>query len=236
MPKLLIFLILSPFVRVAGQLPDTLNISAGQSADSLINMYFAAQKGNSPLYNGRQFYSYSSSIQGHPFYNVTKWSNGAVLYDGLWYHNIPLLYDISRDELIVNHPSSIPAVLFSERVSQFIINGEVFVYLREDKKGIIQKGFYQLLQDGKAVLYKKSFKLLEEKIEDRQLIRQFVLTEKFFVWKNEEYRPVKRQKDLLDILKDKGQELNQYKNQHNLRYKGNAEKFIVSLTQYYNQL
>lgn len=236
MQRLLFFYLFFPSIGAAGQLPDSLSRDFGEAKDSLASIYYTAQKENSPLYNGRQFYSYSSSILGHAFYRSGEWEKGSVLYDGLWYHDIPMLYDVYRDELVISHPNLIPVILFSERVSQFVIKGEEFVYLRENENEIAGKGFYQVLKHGKAVVYKKSFKLLDEKIEGQQIQREFFLKEQFFVRMNNVYYRIKRQQDLLNVFKDKNREVNQYKNQLKLKYKGNAEKFIVSVAQYYNQL
>ena len=35
------------------------------------------------------------------FIHRDSWQNGSILYDGTWYHNISLMYDIYKDEVLI---------------------------------------------------------------------------------------------------------------------------------------
>lgn len=223
-------------MQAASQPPGSLTGNSSPAADSLVNMYYADQKESPLLYNGRQFYGYASSIQGHAYYLSNTWNPGFVLFDGLLYRDKELMYDIYRDELIIKHPKGIHVILFRERVQQFNLAGQFFVYIEKNSEAGIRNGFYQQLTDGKATAYVKRVKILEEKIDGLVLERKFLPADQFFILKDKIYQPVKKQKDLLKILKDKRQELSQYKSRQKIKYKENPEQFIVRMTAYYNQL
>ncbi len=112
----------------------------------------------------------------------------------------------------------------------------MFVYLQADKKGLIKKGFYRQITVGKVALYQRSNKKIEEKVEGTELIRRFISKEEFFIKRNDSYTRIKKSQDMMDVLKDKSRELNQYKKKFKLRFKKNAARFITDITQYYNQL
>ncbi|HEX7848038.1 MAG TPA: hypothetical protein VF476_19705 [Chitinophagaceae bacterium] len=215
----------------------SLTLSAQRNGqDSLVKVYLAAQKDNLSLYNGRQFTPYSSLIKGNPYYNPSGPITGSVLYDGMWYHNIPLLYDIHKDELIVTHPGGLQIRLISERVSEFVIAGEKFVYLNPDVKNPLTKGFYVYLSEGRVSLYKKSSVRLEERTDGLQVERDFILSTQFFILKGAAYSRIKKQDDLMSLLSDKSRDLAQYKNKEGLRFKKDPGTFITNITRYYNQL
>src|SRR5688500_9940608 len=86
--------------------------------DSAVNLYFSSQDGTLPIHNGRVFYGYTGILE-HGFYPTGGWQNGSVLYDGIWYHNLTIMYDVYKDELISLHPNTTPVRLFTERVQQF---------------------------------------------------------------------------------------------------------------------
>jgi hypothetical protein len=224
-----------PFAHAVGQPADTLSGGLHFPQDSLLNIY-DSRKDSLSLYNGRQFYGYSLSIEGSAFFQANEWGHGSVLYDGAWYRNVELMYDLYRDELIARHPVGIPIVLFRERVQEFILTGKVFVYLEKDKNNVVSNGFYQRVTDGKATVYAKRVRKLEEKIDGLFIERKFILADQFFVLKVGVYYTVKKQKGLLALFKDKRQEISEYKGRLKQKYKTNPEQFIVNIADYYNQL
>jgi hypothetical protein len=235
MRKLTGFFFFLSSLHVSGQAPDSLNRASQVMEDSLVSIYYSSQQqGVSSLYNGRQFYGYLGSIEGDAFYLSKNWLTESIFYDGLWYRNVQIMYDIYRDEVIVKHPNGVVVVLFGERVNEFSFQGQTFVYLNGNSS--IKKGFYQRLTQGRAIVYAKRIKILEEKINGLIVERKFIPRNIFFIYKENSYYPVKKQKALIAVLKEKRNEVQQYRNQLKLRYKTNAEQVIVRTAEYYNQI
>jgi hypothetical protein len=237
MRKLIVIFFFSPFTASMGQsagVPAN-NFSSGQ--DSILNAYYSLRDTLS-LYNGRQFYGYPASIEGFAFFGSNDMAHGSILYNNVWYHHIGLFYDLYKDEIIVRHPPpfEVNIILYGDNISQFILDGQTFVYLARDKNNVIDSGFYQQLATGNATILVKRKKLLEEKINGLQLEAKFVTKNRFFILKDGVYQTIKREDDLLSVLKDKRQELYEYKKSRGLRYKSNPELFIMTITNYYNQL
>ncbi|MEI9913043.1 MAG: hypothetical protein WDO71_27470, partial [Bacteroidota bacterium] len=218
MRKLAGFLFFLSSLHASGQALDSLNRTSQAMEDSLVNIYYSSQQETlSSLYNGRQFYGYPATIQDHAFYLSKNWLTGSVYYDGFWYRNVQIMYDIYQDEVTVKHPNGVAVVLFGERVNEFSFQGQTFVYLKENNG--IKKGFYQRLTQGRAIVYAKRIKLLEEKIDGMAVERKFLSRNVFFIYKENRYYPVKKLKTLLNALEDKRKEVQQYRSRLKLRYK-----------------
>jgi len=236
MRKFAIIFLLFPFTRSASQSPDSL-ISYTHSRDSFSfsnNVPFDSLS----LYNGRRFYGYPIYIEGHAFYRSTGSTRGSVLYDNTWFHNVELMYDIYQDQLIVKHPPpfELNVVIFKERIPEFKIGDDVFVYLPKDKDGVMDKGFYQKLTHGKAIALARRTKELEEKTYNMTVEQRFIEKDHFFIFKEGAYHSIKRQGDLLELFNDKRQQIHDFRSRFNQKYKRDPEQYIIALTNYYNQL
>jgi hypothetical protein len=126
--------------------------------------------------------------------------------------------------------------LFKERIPEFTLAGDVFMYLPKDKGNVIDKGFYQKLTSGKVIAIARRTKQLEEKTYGLQIEQRFIAKDQFFVVKDGIYHSIKKQDDLLDLFDDKRQEIYEFRSRFNQKYKKNPEQFIVAFTNYYNQL
>jgi hypothetical protein len=205
-------------------------------SDSLVRIYQSSLGANLPLYNGRQFYGYSTAIIGHAFFPVNEWITGSVLFDNMWYHRIPLMYDAYKDELVTMHPNGVPFILFNDRVQEFSLNDKVFVRLFASKGNRIATGFYQRLSSGKAIAFAKRVKFLEEKIVGLEIERKFLVKDVFYIMKDNIYTRIKKAQSLLGVLNDKHSELAQHISQERIKYKSGAEAYIINVTEYYNKL
>src|SRR5687768_10866625 len=102
-------------INAAGQPDSRLPGITNPVEDSLVSIYYTYQMKGPAFLNGRVFNGYSPSILGHAFFQSIDWKQGSVLYDGLWYRNVDLVYDLFNDQLILRHPLSYAVILFSER-------------------------------------------------------------------------------------------------------------------------
>lgn len=234
MKKLTVFLLLISSFYAAGQSLEPRNRKLPEVEDSAASLYFASQHETLAIHNGRVFYGYPI-IQGFAFYPELEMQNGSLLYDGTWYHDISLLYDICKDEVVTLHPNSTLVRLFGERVLQFYFQGQTFVRLNPDKNNVIKNGFYQRLVEGNVTIFARRQKKIEEKIINNELERKFIFSSQYYVLKDGRYHVINKQKSLLDLLKDSRQNIVQHLKKQKLRYKADKEKAIVQIAEFYNQ-
>ena len=203
--------------------------------DSVINIYFSKQKKELAIYNGRLFRGHEYGIEGHGFYFTSDWQTGNIQYDGIWYNDLPMRYDIYKNEVMVNHPNNIPIILFGERVQQFHFADFHFYRLKTGIKNEPIADIYQLLADGKIKLLSRRSKIIEENLENKKVEKKFIEQDKFFLVKDGIYHSIRNQKSLLNLLSDRRQEILKDLRKNNIRFKKDREKTIIHIADFYNQ-
>jgi hypothetical protein len=202
-------------------------------ADLLPDSFYTVFNNHLPLFNGRLFFGYPAGTAGHAFYPDKNWSPVTVRYDGIWY-NTTALYDICSDDLIVLNPDSTsPFILYSERVSQFMIQEQTFIRLNETIDPLLKNGLYQVVSGGAFAVFIKRRKIIQEEIVDRQLNREFVSEDLFFIRKNNQYYRIRKKSDLYALIKEKKPEILKNIKSRNLKFKKNPEAVITLAAGFY---
>lgn len=163
--------------QLSGQTPqaDSLNyLSAVKNAKTLYRQFIDPPTG---LYNGAEYVDYSYQItEGHPFFESADFNPGSVVYDGILYENVRLLYDIIKEQVVIKDPFEVykPA-LINERVNEFTLSDHKFVRLVENDSAnaAINTGFYEVLYSGTTGVYKKQKKKIQENIAFTNGIKRY---------------------------------------------------------------
>jgi hypothetical protein len=203
--------------------------------DSIAGLFYSDRAHTLPIYNGRQFIGYSNKIEGFPYFLHSDWQAGSVKFEGIWYHDLPLMYDTYQDQVIVRSPKGFPFILINERVQEFKLAGQLFIRITENGKNSVQTGFYQQLVSGKAVVFAKRQKMLDEKIDGTEIEKKFRAADRYFLFINGEYHSIHKQRDLFDAMSEKRQAFQEYLKKEGLKFKNNPEAVIVRLAELYNQ-
>jgi hypothetical protein len=154
MPKRFLYILLISIFsqQVTAQNADDTTLR--ENALNAINAYYQTLGEESPLYNGSEYLEYAYTLQeGHPFYLSANFVNGNVNLDGMIFHDVPMLYDIIKDQLIIQDFQRVYKInLPADRVQQFFLLGHLFVRLTRDSADQIKTGFYdQLYGENKLV-------------------------------------------------------------------------------------
>lgn len=224
MRKILQGLFLLVFIDAGAQEVYTTN-------DTLVQLYNTDRRSTLPIYNGRQFSGYSPQIEGFPYSFSNDWQTGSVLYDGIWYHDLPIMYDAYQDQVVAKSPNGFPFVIISEKIERFILAGHEFVRITSG----LPTGFYHLVVEGPVTMYVKRIKQLDEKISGLTVERKFIPEELYFLKKGETVQRIRRQGDLFDVLKDRKQDIQQFMRKEDLKFKNNTENVIALVAEYYNK-
>lgn len=189
---------------------------------------------NAPIYEGFPW-SFSS---GHQFYHSDSVYMGSLNYDGLEYNNISMHYDLINDELIILHPNGFRLELIKQNVNSFVINDEKFIRLKQ----VLFPGsldsisyYHQLFSSRSISFLAKRVKTIQE-TAGRQSVERAVFSKNFYyILKDGVYYSIKNKKSLLEVLKDKKQEVQQFIKHKKLRFK-QFEQDALQTVSYYDQL
>ena len=200
---------------------------------NVIASYANAISAQSHLYNGSAYTEYISQNDENPYF-IDEWIEGSVVYDEEYHDNVPLLYDISADRIIVDNPYSVKKVmLVFEKVSEFTIQGHHFVQLKNTPLTV---GYYELGYDGPSKVYIRHRKTLQSKVVDYSIFNLFEEKKLYYIYKSGTFYPVRGKASVLKLLEDKKKELKKFIRDNQLQFGNDKARDISRLVQYYDQL
>jgi hypothetical protein len=224
-----ITLLLAPaFLHAQGNpLPGTDELTKAVAAD------LKNREAELPIYNGRQHLGYPRSYIGIAYFMTDEWTSGSVLYEGIWYKNLLLKYDLSTDDVVLQTPGGAGLAMIHSRVQEFWLGDAHFI--RAPLPGRTDPAFYQLLAQGKMTLIAFHRKVVEEKILEREVERSFNYTVRYFVVTEGEMHHIKRQKDLTRLLGEQRQKGVAEMKSKGQSFKKNPIAAMVTLVQFFNK-
>jgi hypothetical protein len=192
-----------------------------------------------PIYRGRIYVpSFVADKKGqHSYFGIGTMVKGAVTYEGVFYKDVYLKYNLVSDELILQHyDKATNFVLDRDRVDWFSVGDQKFVNLRNDSSynELIPNGFFNLLYDGNTKLLAKRQKTITEVRNFESMERRVESKSQYYIVKRTEYYEIKNKKTLLRVLKKNGNESQQYLNSNKLSFKKDPEGTILSLIKFFD--
>lgn len=208
------------------QTVDTTFVSA--SIAEAKRIYTVRVQGESLLFNGSDYGEYTPLKDEYPFYLSDDWIPGSVMYDGQFYDNIMLQYDISTDQLIIeSHMYGTQIQLIKSKVQSFSLEDRKFINMDSSS----MKGFYEVLYSGKTMVLAKRIKRLQERISSAEITREFEEKNKYYMLVNGEYVVVKDRRSALKALRIHKKELQQKYQALNVPSKKQPERQIIILAE-----
>ena len=218
---------------------DTINNNL--AINNAINAYHQYLFPETNLYNGSEYVNYAYTInEGIPFFETAAFSTGHVLYDSILYQNVPLLYDEVKEIVVIQDPSGRNSIqLNNEKLTSFGLLDHHFVKLQQDSLGRspIRTGFYDALYQGKVSVYEKQIKKVLESVTMTEGVRRHIDEQDvFFVQKGSTFYTVKNKREVLNILKDRKKEVQQFIKKNKLNVRRATETSLIKIASYYDQL
>lgn len=211
---------------------------APPAVENAVAVYYSSVDHQSRLYNGIEHIGYSPRIKGHAYFQAVELRKGTIVYDGLVYTDVPMWYDMVKEQVIIQHFNKFTRIgLVSQKVTSFTLLDHQFIRLEIDSTlGLpIYTGFYDLLYKGPSTVLVRRIKTIYEVVKD-EVEREFTQQNYYFIQKDSAYYSVKSFKGLLTIFKDRSKEIKQYLRKNKIRYKKDKENTIVKAAAYYDSL
>lgn len=232
--------LLTCFCTQASLAQSSVQDSSFRSAaiQNMVDLYHKTTGSASNLYNGPQYESYYPGFEktSHQFFLFNDFTPGSVLYDGVLYKDVPLMYDLVRDELVLRHLNNSSWItLVKEKIESFTLQDHHFRRLKRDNKLNLPEGFYSELYVGNIMLLGRYQKIREEYIDQRTVFSKAISRTHYYVIKDGKTLPVKNKKTLLNVLEDKKSYLSQFIKQNDLSFKKNLETAMVQTVKHYDQ-
>ena len=198
-----------------------------------------------PLNNGPEYNFYNPlKIRSSACFMDTTFTTGRVFYDGAEYSGVQLLYDIYKDQLVaVLFDQYSKYALITERVQNFDLLGHHFININADtlaKNTVITSGYYDEVYHGRSEALSKKYKLIQNYTSTTGELEAYSFftptKEDFFIRKDEIYYKVASQGDVLDVLKDKKKQLQQYIKTNKLKFRKDPGAALAGIAGYYDHI
>lgn len=234
----LLFLLLIN-AAVWGQSVNEDSILYANAVANAKNVYRQYISPSATLYNGPEYVDYTYSLRDtHPFFETDSFKNGSIVYDDVLFEHVQLLYDIVKDEVVINDPFKVYKIqLLDERIKEFSIEAHRFVRLTEDERKSIDAGFYEVLYDGSVTAYKKNQKKLKEETSMIDGLKRYTVeSDLFYLKKDGRFYSINSKRNFLSLMKDHKTEIAQYIRKNKLSFKKDKTNTIAKVCNYYDQL
>lgn len=230
-----VFSLLSLFVSIAVFSQRVIDVTKNNSAANG-SLFYAV--GGEPMNNAR----YVAIVEGTAYYNDAFLPGKIMLSSGKVYDSLKLKLDLldntvhyltpTEEELIATTP--IRSVIFKDPLLKTEIQFDHADFMKATPKP--ETGWYQLLDTGVVTLYKRCIKAIREnKPYGIATVEQTITNANtYYILINAVFTPVKKIKQLPDMLQDKKAELIEFISSRNLTGKTDAD--YKAAVVFYNRL
>lgn len=214
------------------------------SITQITSKFYKAIGEQSRLYNGHEYLPYDPQFKSNALfpYDEKSWEPGEVTYDGIVYKNVPMMYDVYKDMVVVLLYNKFSMFnLVSNRVHNFSFSNHYFIRIDADQinneQAGLTTGFYDLLYEGKTWILAKRKKTIQNSanaIAGNET--SFIESDAYYLKKGNVYYKIGSKGSVLKIFKDKKRELQQYLKQKAINYSQNTEDAMIKMASYYDHL
>lgn len=155
------------------------------------------------LITGGQYASPSNLIKGDPYFLTRQFEAGTLRINGVSYPQVPLIYDIFRDQLVTFHPIFNQKILIKpEKIDGFEwSDGSNFRFFSGNESFLHHgNGIYQVLGQGKAIALAKRYKTTRSLRDISRYNAEYVEKKEYFIWNDGSFFLVKKSSQAFTAL------------------------------------
>ena len=236
---LIILMVISGLNAIYAQIRTPKSLSGDTAISNTIALYTRQVGAQSAIYNGCE-YQFDRINVGHAFFNTARFTNGNIVCDDILYTDIPMLYDIVRDVLVIQGLNQIQITsLASNRISRFTCFGYTFIRKSGDYSNgsVPEPGFYQRLYDGQIKVWAKNKKTIDEITDFGYLLKRVAVEKsRYYIDKKGTWFEVDGKQSVLEVLQDKKKEIHHFITKKKLRFRKDFNDALVQIVAYYCEI
>ena len=179
--------------------------------DDQVNRY------NTSLFNGIEYVELYRTINDrHKFFESSEFLTGSIVYDGQFYDEVALKYDLNVDELLFNvgYNYTYPTlILFKSKIAGFQLGESDFIQITNTDGKAEMSGFYELIiHKNPLTLFKKNRKKRFKRIKGQTVYYEFEYENSYYIKFENDYYEISSKNDVVKIWPDKKNYINEYFN------------------------
>ena len=228
------------FVKTAGAQDLTSDsISSALYNSNPVRLYFNAIGENSHLYTGYEYFTPDRNIKGSPYYLSDGLWPANLVYDDNYYLNIPILYDVVKDEVVINRlGQNFKISLVTDKLKSFTFHNHEFIRISGDSTNRLSmaNGFYDRLYNGKTIVLAKRKTHLQEVYVYSQINLEYIRQDIYYVIIGGQIVQVDSKSSVLKLFQSRKSEIKAFIRKNKLSFKSDFERTLVAISAYYDQL
>lgn len=207
------------------------------SLDSLYQQYMSRMGGSAHLYNGAEYEGAYRNTLGTPFWNNNDFQRGSIMYEGIVYDNVPIAFDLIRNEVLTQSFQEVIIRLESTKLNAFRLNGHTFISVHNDTTRFnpLPDDIYDLLLNSQTIkVFAKRTKNTRRSFRSENKDTIVSRVRYYIKYGNTNY-PVGSTKDLTRIFPESKNRLTAFWKENHLRFKKDPEPFIIQTVRFWLQ-
>ncbi len=204
--------------------------------------YLASYKEELPyfqeLITGGQYVEARKTIEGNPFYFSRQFGDGSLMINGITYPEVPLMYDIYKDQVITFHPIYNQRILINpDKIDEFYLsNGEQFKYFEGNESySNNSNGLYQVLNEGANLVLVKLFKTTKSNRDISIYTDEFVEKKDFFIHTSGVFTQINQSSQAFEVLGLEKKAAKKHLKNSRIRFQDTPEKYLITLVEFASQ-
>lgn len=218
---------------------QSFNAHTTEAENKTLQVYDAYTGPQAALYNGPEYVPFLFKREGTTFYDSDTLTTGWISYDHYLYREIPIQYDVTREQVIVlNFDKRSRLFLENSRIDSFYYGGHTFINLAQNtEQNLAASGFYERAVSGEISVFVLRRKTIKETIKESQVVRVFNNADRIFLKKHDKYFEVKNKDDVFRVIGDKRNEVKSEMRRLQIKIRRkNFEEAVLVAVKIYDQL
>lgn len=234
----IIFLILISGNKLLADSTINDSLFVANVSENLNNFYLNILHSQAPIYNGKVYKpDLKLDGDGHTLFYDSRYTTGTVVYNGLTYRNISLLYDLVLDQLVLLNFDKVGGIMVPpDYIDSFSLHEHTFINLKPEKTQAtgISPGYYDLLYRGTKDLLVKRTKKITETTNQHKVVRTVSQQDKYYLLKDSVYIPINNKNHLLKQLSETRRQNQLFIKQQRLNFRKEKENAMVELLKFHD--
>ena len=225
----------------SAQVATTDSAAVASALAAATHQYHKAVQSESALFDGPEYVNRTlPGTIGHPFFLGTEPQLGTATYQGGYFTEVPLSYDLALDQVVMTYANqAITIALVPEKLTAFSMGSHQFVRVLGDSvtKAVLPTGYYEVLQAGPVSLLARHTKRTQQTTMQQNLRIKFEQFDQLIARTDRTAVEVTSLKSLLSLLPAHQTEVQHYARQQKLRFgAAQREASALSALRYYYSL
>jgi hypothetical protein len=205
-----------------------------------ISIYYKQLGDQSQLLNGSHYASMGYNFRtGSAYFLSDSFNSGSLVYDGILFDSLSLLYEDLRQLLVAKRESYLLQFI-NQRISSFIISGHHFIRLVADStnKGLDKTGFYEILYPGGHIdLLKETAKnIIEVPSAYEGILRYINASNSYYFKRDNAYVQIRSKKELFEFFGDRRKDLQRFIKKSRLNFRKDKENTLIQAAGFFDQI